>query len=211
MARGTDTNGSAKGRFFDQQAGNWDESRGAEQDKIGALLDDLGLGRGWLVLEPGCGTGIISRHILRRIGSEGGLLGLDISRDMLTAAADKKLSPRAIFCRADAAAVPLRSALADAVVCFRVFPHLADRQAAMAEFNRVLKRRGRLDIVHPAGSERINALHERAGGAVANDRIPPEAEMRRLFADFGFEIELLDDREERYLLRAVKRKSLVPE
>ena len=210
MARRSEKKSGAKRRFFDCQAGAWDESHRAEEEKIAALLDGLGLRPGWLVLEPGCGTGIISRHILRRIAPGGCLLGLDISHAMLTGAAEKSLSPWAYFCRADAAGIPLGPTLADAVVCFRVFPHLADRKGSMAEFNRVLKTHGRLEIVHPAGSERINALHARAGGAVANDRIPPEAEMRGLFSAFGFEIDSLDDREERYLLRAVKKISMAP-
>ncbi len=195
-----------KGRFFDRYAPGWDAEETVNKEAIRALVKALGLKAGDTVVEPGCGTGVISEFILEQIGENGRLYGLDISKKMLEQAEAKGFPGRASFYHADAANMPLPADCADAVVCFRVFPHINDRHSALSEFNRVLKSGGRLVIVHLAGREKLNRYHAEVGGEVAEDMIPDEGEMRLLLESYGFELVALDDREERYLLCARKKE-----
>jgi demethylmenaquinone methyltransferase/2-methoxy-6-polyprenyl-1,4-benzoquinol methylase len=51
------------------------------------LVDLLPLGRGDIVLDVGCGTGLCFDRVRSRIGAEGVIVGVDASRDMLAVAA----------------------------------------------------------------------------------------------------------------------------
>ena len=125
---------------------------------------------------------------------------------MLEQAEAKGLPGHVSFHYADAVKMPLPAGCADAVVCVRVFPHIDDQHSALGEFNRVLKRGGRLVIAHLAGREQLNRYHTEVGGEVAEDMIPDEAETQALLESHGFELVSLDDRTERYLLFARKKK-----
>ena len=206
MAHRSEKNGNHdKQKFFDRHASGWDSGEACRKEEIRALVKSLGLKPGDTVVEPGCGTGVISRFILEQIGESGRLYGLDISQEMLDQARAKGFAANASFHHADAAGMPLPDGCADAVVCFRVFPHLDDRQGALGEFSRVLKSSGRLVIAHISGREKLNCYHAELGGEVAEDMIPDEAEIRTLLESYGFELVSLDDRDERYLLLARKK------
>ncbi|HUU29303.1 MAG TPA: methyltransferase domain-containing protein [archaeon] len=194
-----------KQRFFDHHAAGWDKDNDDQTEHIRALVKEMGLRPGDTVIEPGCGTGIVSSMLLEDLGERGCLLGVDISRQMLEEAKAKSFGTRASFQHADAAHLPFAHGFADAVVCFRVFPHLDDIPGSLAEFNRVLKKDGFLVIAHPAGREKLNQFHTQAGGEVAKDMIPEEPQVRRLLREAGFEITSFVDRDDRYFIRAAKR------
>lgn len=203
MALPVETKMNPRRGFFDRHADNWEKrhDRDAEREQIRVLVSEMGLMPGWTVVEPGCGTGQVSEELATVVGVEGLVLGLDISRNMLLRALEKALTGSR-FVQADASAVPVSSGSAQAVVLFRVFPHLDDSRAALAEIRRVLEPGGRLVIAHTAGRERLNRYHARAGEEVARDIIPEENEMRALLADAGFLVERIVDREDRFLVLA---------
>ena len=58
---------SGKQRFFDREAAHWDKSEGEVTEGIRALVKDLGLRSGDIVIEPGCGTGLISAILLEEL------------------------------------------------------------------------------------------------------------------------------------------------
>jgi ubiquinone/menaquinone biosynthesis C-methylase UbiE len=206
MAQRFEKSTGNKQKIFDRCAPEWDAEEVGKKEAIRALVKALGLKAGDTVIEPGCGTGVISKFILEEIGENGRLYGLDISKRMLEQAEAKGLPSRALFYHADAANMPLPAGCADAVVCVRVFPHIDDQHSALSEFNRVLKNGGRLIIAHLAGREKLNRYHAEVGGEVAEDMIPDEDEMRTLLESYGFELISLEDREERYLLCARKKE-----
>ena len=178
-------------------------NREIEKSKIQALVADMDLAPGWTVVEPGCGTGQVSEALCAAVGVSGRIIGLDSSLNMLSQASVKAL-PGACYLQADASSLPLAPGRAQAVVLFRVFPHLDDCPAALAEAYRVLATGGLLVIAHPAGRERLNRYHARVGGEVAHDMIPGESVMRSLLSTAGFSLQRIEDREERYLVTARK-------
>ena len=144
--------------------------------------------------------------LLEEIGRNGRLYSFDISRQMLEKAKARAPGKRVWFHQADAAHLPLADAIADAVVCFRIFPHIDDQAGALAEFNRVLKPGGLLVIAHAMGRVKLNAYHAGVGGEVARDMIPAESRMRNLLGGAGFSEVSIDDRDERYLVLASKSR-----
>ena len=47
------------------------------------IIDAAGAGEGHLVLEVGCGTGVLARELTKRVGQNGSVTGLDLSESML--------------------------------------------------------------------------------------------------------------------------------
>jgi ubiquinone/menaquinone biosynthesis C-methylase UbiE len=192
-----------KQRFFDRHAESWDRehSAGEEQRKVEALVHDMGLIRGWNLLEPGCGSGQVSAALSRELGPDGRVTAFDISAGMLRQARAKALQ-RSVFLRAEASRLPFAPAGFDAVVLFRVFPHLNDKPACLAEFHRVLRPSGLLALAHPAGRERLNSYHAALSGEVSLDMIPDEPELRTVLNDAGFRVLSVEDIEDRFLVLA---------
>lgn len=65
--------------YYDALSGEW-PVYGAGRRR---MIADLGLRRGDIVLDLGCGTGLNFSHLLARIGPEGHIVGLDTSTAML--------------------------------------------------------------------------------------------------------------------------------
>jgi ubiquinone/menaquinone biosynthesis C-methylase UbiE len=76
----------------------------------------LGLSPGETVVEMGCGTGANVPHLRQRVGSEGRVVGLDVTRPMLGRAKshEERTGPAIHYLQADAARPPLSRA--DAVL-----------------------------------------------------------------------------------------------
>ena len=85
---------------------------------------------GQLLLDVGCGGGILAAHL------EGyAHVGVDLTQSALVVAAERGLVP----VRADVRALPVASATADVVVAGELFEHVADLETAVAEVSRVLR------------------------------------------------------------------------
>jgi ubiquinone/menaquinone biosynthesis C-methylase UbiE len=91
---------------------------------------------GPMVLDAGCGTGLITRHL------DGAVIGLDINGWNLAQA--REHAPQASFIIGDMENLPLADEKIDLVVCSETLEHLLQPQHAIAEFARVLRPGGRL-------------------------------------------------------------------
>ena len=112
------------------------------------------------VLDICCGTGHMTRALLKgRPRGARPILAADFSRQMLSRAdrrfkARKSGEPAAIALEADALYLPLRSASLDLIVTAFGFRNLANYEAGLREFARVLKpgaQLGILDFSEPGG------------------------------------------------------------
>ena len=96
-----------------------------------------------VLLDAGCGNGKYLNPAAAG-GARLALIGTDAARGLLRLAA--RVGGDGVLAQADAAALPLRSSCADAVICIAVLHHLsseARRLAALAELARVLRVGGR--------------------------------------------------------------------
>lgn len=129
------------------------ERRAQAADEIAArdvYLGLLDITAGDRVLDVGCGSGVVTREIARRVGSPGLAVGLDPSPALLAAArelAEKAgFGDRMEFREGDARRLPIPDRSFDVVVCVTVLSHVPKGEAAIPEFVRVLRPGGRLGV-----------------------------------------------------------------
>jgi len=109
------------------------------------VYDHLNLKPGMLVLELGCGTGILWRENVARLPREIQVVLSDYSPGMLAEArhhlgSDERFS----FVEFDAQAIPLVSARFDLVIANHMLYHVPDLSLALSEIERVLRPQGHL-------------------------------------------------------------------
>jgi ubiquinone/menaquinone biosynthesis C-methylase UbiE len=181
---------------FDQAAKNWDKEY--DNPKLQSFLEQFvpsfGLSAGQDVLDVGTGTGILIPFLYRAVGSEGHITAIDYAQKMVDICKTKHAHlPNVLVMVADAENLDFPDSSFDAVTCFGVFPHLDNKKAALKQFRRVLKSKGRLFIAHALSSAEIKSHHKNAPLALANDVLPTEIEMWKLLQRAGLtEIQIVD-------------------
>jgi ubiquinone/menaquinone biosynthesis C-methylase UbiE len=191
--------------YFDQLAPTWDRELTPERlQRLGNIVKELGIKPGDYVLDIGSGTGTLLPFLIAEVGDEGRIVALDFSAEMLVQAQTKNFPPMVGLAQADVVAIPLPDNSVDLAICNSAFPHFGDKVKALKEIARVLRNRGRLVICHTMSRETLNHLHQSIGGAVANDLLPPEFEVRQMIRQVGLKITRFEDSTERYLVIAEK-------
>lgn len=125
------------------------------------------------VLDVACGTGILAREVLLRVGSDGHVVGVDPNPGMLAVA--KQIAPAIEWREGVAEGLPLPDQSVDAVVSQFGLMFVADRRQALREMLRVLTPSGRLVIAvwdsldrMPAYASEVELLKRIAGGPAAD-------------------------------------------
>ena len=191
--------------YFDQLAPTWDNELSQERlNCLGNIVKELGIEPGYHVLDIGSGTGVLLPFLIAELGNEGKIVALDFSEEMLCQAKAKNFPPIVRFAQADVLAIPLADNSVDLAICNSAFPHFDDKAMALKEIARVLRNNGRLVICHTMSRTMINQLHQSIGGAVANDLLPDEFQLRRLIKQAGLRVTHFEDGPERYLVIAGK-------
>jgi SAM-dependent methyltransferase len=97
------------------------------------------------VLDVACGTGVVARKALARVGDDGLVAGLDANPGMVEVA--RRLSPRIEYSVGDAAALPFPNGAFGAVLCQFGLMFFGDKHAALREMHRVLRPGGHFAVV----------------------------------------------------------------
>ncbi|GAB4179440.1 MAG: hypothetical protein Kow0020_15580 [Wenzhouxiangellaceae bacterium] len=105
-----------------------------------------GLVSGRRVLDCACGEGYGTRLLAERAAF---VDGVDIDHDTVAHATQRYAHPRVAFHQASALALPFDDHSHDIVVSFETLEHLAEQDALLAEFRRVLKPDGFLILSTP--------------------------------------------------------------
>ena len=160
--------------FFDRHASSWDEDLryGEKASRFSEVVRWFGLSEGDTVLDDGTGTGILLPFILQAIGPKGRLIAIDFSFSMLEKARLRECPGQRNLINASVEAIPFQSDQFNRVTCFSAFPHFPNKERALLEMVRVLRRGGRVFIAHLHSVEEINQFHQNVGGAVSHDRLP---------------------------------------
>ncbi|HSO22221.1 MAG TPA: arsenite methyltransferase [Chondromyces sp.] len=113
----------------------------------GAPLAHLELAPGETVLDLGSGAGIDALIAARAVGSEGRVIGVDMTPEMLAAArANAAGVPQVEFREGRLERLPVEDASVDAVTSNCVINLVPDKRAVFAEIARVLRPEGRLVV-----------------------------------------------------------------
>jgi arsenite methyltransferase len=154
--------------------------RAAIAKYVDRVLDGAQLSPGMRLLDVGTGDGVVAFRAIERIGKSLRVVLTDVSEPMLKHCAAlatlHELSDqcRFVHCSADRLG-EIDDASVDVVVTRAVLAYVADKSAALREFQRVLKPGGRISIAEPVLQDEafyVRALRARldAGAAGAEDR-----------------------------------------
>lgn len=164
-----------------------------------ALLTELGIAPGMRAVDIGCGIGTVSRWMAGCVGSDGAVVGVDVSTAQLEVArreAQRLGLTQLRFHHADAYDTGLPRASFDLVCCRFLLCHLAQPERALREMRALLKPDGALvcedvDVasifVDPpsAAMDRMRDLMVAVGAARGVD-YGLGIRLHRLFRDAGF-------------------------
>ena len=127
-----------------------------DDDFTAFLVETLRPRSGNRILDVGCGEGLAEVTIGRLHISQIRLIGIDLVVSKVVAARKETAShnQRAAFAAADACRLPFKNASFDSLYCIAVLQHIADVDAAVAEFARVTARGGRVVAVEPDNGAR---------------------------------------------------------
>jgi ubiquinone/menaquinone biosynthesis C-methylase UbiE len=164
------------------------------------LVELAAPGPGERVLDVACGTGIVARCAVRRVGSGGKVVGLDINEGMLEVArkVSADIHPAIEWQQGDATDMPLPDRAFDVVFCQQGLQFFPDRPAALVEMHRILVQNGRLvlsilrSIEHNPGYRLLAEALERhvgpSAGAMMRSPFPSLSadELRDLITGAGF-------------------------
>jgi SAM-dependent methyltransferase len=111
------------------------------------VRDAIAAAPGEHIMDVGCGPGFYLAELIDAVGPDGWMMGVDLSADMLAAAARRCEGHDNIELRAaDATALPVDDASLDAAFSVQVLEYVPDVTAALAEMHRGLKQGGRLVV-----------------------------------------------------------------
>ena len=147
------------------------------------MVQGLPLAHARVILDVGCGEGVLQPFLQKYALTDALFLALDPSAAMLQCLSAR--FPHVRTYQAAAECMPLPDASVDMVICFSAFPHVADKKAAAREFYRVLRPAGRAYVLHIDGREKLNQLHD-SHHAVEGDHLPCPTGMRIIFSEAGF-------------------------
>ena len=111
---------------------------------VGPMLDAVRATKGDRLLDVGCGTGVVARAALDRVGASGSVTGVDPNEGMLAVA--EAISPTLTVRRGTAEQLPIDDCEMDCVTCQFALMFFVDRERAVAEMRRALKPGGRLAV-----------------------------------------------------------------
>jgi len=124
-------------RHYDNSASVYDAQYAEEQNaKMEAALNSTNLNKNSLVLDAGCGTGLLLKHIK----SAKLIVDLDISSKILKKAKKSvKQHPKVAVIRADADSTPFQNNVFDATFAITLLQNMPDPLVTLHEMKRVSK------------------------------------------------------------------------
>lgn len=156
---------------FNKSADTWDSDFLPDERKIIELLNLLDLQDGKSILDAGCGTGILIPYLHAMTGDGAKITAVDFSQSMINIAKQKHSYDNVKYIVGDILELDNMNCY-DRIICFRSFAHFSDKQRALSVLCGCLCKNGRLAILHPAGRQKINAIHRNIFGC--DDHALPE-------------------------------------
>ncbi|HZK05281.1 MAG TPA: methyltransferase domain-containing protein [Actinomycetaceae bacterium] len=187
---------------FEQIAATWEEDSAPGRHKYERAVGLLDVRSGHRVLDVGCGTGQALPSLVAAAGDHGEVIGLEPSPAMRAEAVRLGRHVTATIIEGRAESVPLPDSWADRVLAAALLPHLADVPSALSEFARLLRPGGKLLVFHPISREQLAIRHEGMG---TDDLVVAPARLVPLLDEAGFDIDLIDDAEDRFATLATRR------
>jgi len=111
------------------------------------IINHLKILSGEKMLELGCGLGLFSRKLAKRVGSSGTVIGIDNSEMNISLANESNKIPWLSFIQGDAMNLDIKSSTIDALISIQLAEYLPDVDSFLSGAFRVLNDNGRAVIV----------------------------------------------------------------
>lgn len=183
--------------FFTPRASTWEDRFAADNPVYAAAVARMGLRPGHRALDVGCGSGRALPALRAQVGTEGIVLGVDLTPAMLTDAARRG---RTGLLLADACRLPLPVGGLDGIFSAGLINHVPDPPTALCEWARVTAPGGVLLLFHPSGRAERAARHGRPldlADPLAEENLRPALEAA------GWGLDCYEDAQDYFLARAV--------
>ena len=174
--KGSQLMNNAKAVFFDGQTNspwacneyNWEEIEKAEK-----VLNLCKIKQGSKIIEPGCGTGRLTKIVAERCGSSGEILAFDISKKMVKKTEKRilKYNNNKVLCMA-AEEYSFKPNYYDVVLCHQTYQHFEKTELATKILANAIKPNGYFIISQFTGIEIINNIYKQPHSPIKNDTMP---------------------------------------
>ena len=187
---------STQAVHFDPLAEKWAEKGPLSMEKSAQILAPLGELSGKMILDIGCGTGVLDPYLSSKAAS---VTAVDVAPEMIKEA--RKLALGNVeFVNKDFLAMKLKKEAYDSAVVYNAYPHFIDVDRFAEQASYALKKGGRLLIAFDQGRESLNEHHLAAQAAgYARKLASPKEEAFTFWKQFSV-VESLDDIDRYYLL-----------
>ena len=186
--------------FFDQLAPHWDADEvRSTPDRINHILDLLPIGKGDSVLDLGTGTGVLLPYLAERVGTEGKVVGVDLSEGMLSRARQKFGDLENVdLLLMDFEEENLPGEY-DLVMLYSVYPHLHFPKETIEWLVRMnMKKGGHIVIAFPSDEKFINSIHHDRGSD--SDHLMPAPQLAGVIRQWGYDVSVASDTPDAYIL-----------
>ncbi len=187
--------------FFDSIAPEWDEHEVLSlPPRVNRILDLINIGKGMDVLDLGTGTGVLIPYLLERTGSEGKVLGVDISEGMLSIAHRKcdRLADYPLLLKRDFESEDIPGKY-DVILLYSVYPHIDNPAKTLRRIIvNNLREGGSLFIAFPTNENFINNVHGKV--KARSSCLPPADVLAERLCLQGFDSRLVEATDESYIV-----------
>ena len=170
--------------FFDKVSGHYEKGLFGKWtfDLQRRVVEEIGVKKGMKILDVGCGTGNFLK-LLADKNKDLKLYGIDVSTKMLEIAKGK-LGGKVILENVSAEDIEFKNESFDYVVSVEAFHHFVDKDKAMENFYRVLKKGGKLIIVDLNFGVVLNWVFNKV--EPGNTGMTSRGRFKELFKERGF-------------------------
>ncbi|MDR2932122.1 MAG: class I SAM-dependent methyltransferase [Oscillospiraceae bacterium] len=151
--------------FFNQAARVWDTRKLPDAGKIETVLMLSDIRPGAVVLDAGCGTGVLEPYLLKYHPKR--ILAVDFAENMIDTARAKLRDARVQFQCADIFDLEPGAVSCDYCFFYNAFPHFNDPKQLIAHLATLMAAGGRVTISHTQGVKTAGNGAVPAGSAAA--------------------------------------------
>ncbi|MCM8772047.1 MAG: class I SAM-dependent methyltransferase [Candidatus Omnitrophica bacterium] len=184
--------------FFDKMAEKWDKSEKINSEKYRKIVLELKIEDGFRILDVGTGTGVLIPYLLET-KKDIEIYGIDYSEGMMKKFREKNFPKNVKGFVMDIHNTEFEDEFFDRIIANSSYPHFENKEKALFEIYRILKKEGIFVISHPHGRKFVNKLHKKIC-QVSKDIIPPTKKLKCFVEKFGFRYIKGIDEEDFFLL-----------
>jgi SAM-dependent methyltransferase len=182
--------------FFAPRAVGWDAHFPDDAPFYAAAAAELLARPTRVVVDVGCGTGRALTALRHAAGAAATIIGVDVTPEMLRAAAASGRQETSDLVLADVDALPVRPASVDAFFASGILGHVPDPARLLQGLASCARPGARLAVFQPIGRAALAARHERE---LQPDELLDPSVLPGVLTGAGWTIETIDDSESRYL------------